>query len=364
MPAPAEVVVHPLQRTIAVSLLPVHNAIYSLTLIVKADRVSGLGQWVINTHDALTPAELENHRLVIEGFHFALFPRRDWPAFEAYLDRLESMDPGALRDRLLGAYFEMPDLRDDPTPYHSVEQVLRSPDDYVDFLIGRFGEEFIEPAIEKKAYSYVIDPAAMQALIVSHLRMMWERFLKAEWHRVQPMLADSVAAFGATGLKNMSFQEAAGFVTGQQLSEIKWPTLEEAHSRLVFVPSAHVGPYVGKLPHGDVFVLFFGARLPKGSTMYAPDLSRNELVVRLNALADDTRLRILRYVADNGEQRSQKIMSELDLTQSTASRQLTQLCAAGFLDSRNCEGAKCYSLADARLRDTFRAVLAFLAVLP
>ena len=70
------------------------------------------------------------------------------------------------------------------------------------------------------------------------------------------------------------------------------------------------------------------------------------------------------HVADHGEQRSQRIMSELELTQSTASRQLTQLWAAGFLASRNCEGAKCYSLAEDRLRDTFQAVLAFLAVSP
>ena len=210
----------------------------------------------------------------------------------------------------------------------------------------------------------MIDPAAMQTLIVAHLRLMWERFLAAEWQRVQPMLADSVAAFGATDLKNMSLQDAVKFVTGQQLSDLNLPTLEKTHSRVIFVPSAHVGPYVGKLPHGNVFVLFFGARLPEGSTMDAPDLSRNELVVRLNALADDTRLRILRYVAEHGEQRSQRIMSELDLSQSTASRQLNQLCATGFLASRNCAGAKCYSLNDGRLSDTFRALLAFLAISP
>jgi DNA-binding transcriptional ArsR family regulator len=364
MPTPAEVIVHPQQRTIEVSLEPVHSALYSLTLIVRADRVSGLDQWVINTRNALSATELEKHRLVIEGFHYTLFPQRDWSDFEDYLNRLGTMDPVTLRDGLLNAYFEMPVMRGEPSRYQSVEQVLASAGDYVDFLIGRFGEEFIDPEIEAEAYTYVVDPAAMHTLIVTHLRMMWERFLAAEWQRVQPMLADSVAAYGVIDFNDMSFQDAARFVTGQQLSEMDWPKLDATYSRLVFVPSAHVGPYVGKFYRGRDIVLFFGARLPEGSTVNAPDLSRNELVMRLNALADDTRLRILRYVADHGEQRSQRIMSELDLTQSTASRQLTQLCAAGFLASRNCEGAKCYSLADDRLRDIFQAVLVFLAVSP
>ena len=100
----------------------------------------------------------------------------------------------------------------------------------------------------------------------------------------------------------------------------------------------------------------------EGATVDAPDLSRNEIVVRLNALADDTRLRILRYIADNGEQRSQDIINELNLSQSAASRHLKQLSATGYLTEHRCEGAKCYSLGEERLRDTFQAVLAFLAV--
>ena len=101
MPAPVEAVVRPQQNTIVVNLEPVHNALYSMLLIVRVDRLSGLGEWVTNTHDELTPAELANHRLVLEGLHYALIPRRSWPRFEAYLDWLEAMDPVALRDLLL-----------------------------------------------------------------------------------------------------------------------------------------------------------------------------------------------------------------------------------------------------------------------
>jgi DNA-binding transcriptional ArsR family regulator len=265
---------------------------------------------------------------------------------------------------MLDAYFEMPYLGQGTDRFQSTEQALRSADDYVEFLIGRFGEEFINSELERRAYAYIVDPAAMQTLIVSHLRMMWERFLASEWRRVQPILGDAETAFAAAELSNMPFAEAFQFVTGQQLADMNWPIREGDYSRYVFVPSAHAGPYLGKFHRGSELFVFFGARLPAGSTINAPDLSRGELVVLLNALADDTRLRILRYVADNGEQRSQRIMADLGLSQSTASRQLSHLCAAGFLRSRLCDGAKCYSLSADRLRDTVQAVLAFLAISP
>lgn len=364
MPVPSAAIVQPQQQTIRVSLEPVHNALYSLTLLVRVGHTSGLGKWVTNTYQAMTPEERETHRLVIEGFHYTLFPRSNWPNFEAYLERLETIDPGELCNRMLDAYFEMPYLGGGVDRFQSAEQALRSADNYVEFLIGRFGEEFVYPKLEKQAYAYIVDPAAMQTLIVSHLRMMWERFLASEWRRVQPILGSAEAAFAATELNIMPFAEAFQFVTGQQLSDVEWPIQEGDYSRCVFVPSAHAGPYLGKFHRGRELFVFFGARLPEGSTIHAPDLSRGELVVLLNALADDTRLRILRYVAGNGEQRSQSIMSELDLSQSTASRQLSHLCAAGFLRSRLCDGAKCYSLSEDRLRDAVQAVLAFLAISP
>jgi DNA-binding transcriptional ArsR family regulator len=127
------------------------------------------------------------------------------------------------------------------------------------------------------------------------------------------------------------------------------------------VPSGHVGPYLGKFMVGDAFAIVFGARLPEGIQYDAPDLSRAEILVRLSALADDTRLRILKFLAEDGEQRSQDIMRHLDLSQSAASRHLKQLSATGHLTERRCEGAKCYSLNSERIEDTLNATKVFLA---
>lgn len=364
MPAPSAALVRPQTGTIEVSIEPVHNALHSLTSIQKAAHLSGLGDWVLNTRDALTADELETHRLIVEGLHYALFPHRHFPDFPTYLDHMANVDPVVLRDRLLDAYFDLSCMRAEPSPYNTYEEVLRSPESYLDFLIGRFGDEHVDPELERQAYTYAINPPAMQTVIVSHLRMMWDRFLAEEWARVEPMLADSAAAFNDAGVKRMDIHEAAEFITGQPLKQKEWDPPEKEIQRYVFVPSAHIGPYLGRFFQGDSLVILFGARLPEGTTVHAPDLSRNEIAVRLNALADDTRLRILRYIADNGEQRSQDIISALSLSQSAASRHLKQLSATGYLSERRCEGAKCYSLGEDRLRDTFQAVLAFLAVTP
>ena len=105
--------------------------------------------------------------------------------------------------------------------------------------------------------------------------------------------------------------------------------------------------------------VLFGARVPEGAVVHAPDLTRAEILVRLNALADDTRLRMLKLIAEEGELHSQDIMTHLALSQSATSRHLKQLSATGYLNERRCEGAKCYELNPRRIEDTLQALSAF-----
>jgi DNA-binding transcriptional ArsR family regulator len=53
-------------------------------------------------------------------------------------------------------------------------------------------------------------------------------------------------------------------------------------------------------------------------------------------------------------------MEELELSQSTASRHLNQLTAAGYLSSRRVDGAKCYQLHQERIEETLQAISAYL----
>ncbi|MDX1413518.1 MAG: metalloregulator ArsR/SmtB family transcription factor [Candidatus Promineifilaceae bacterium] len=360
MPAAVQTIIDPQTNIIEVALEPANNALHSLMLLIKAEKLTGLDPWVGRTIAALSATEYQTHRLVMLGLHYAVYPERSWSSFPAYLSHLENADPIYLRDRMLDMYLNMPCQGVETAQYETMEDVLRSAEDYLTFLTNRFGSELVDEELEKQAYTYAVNPTALKLLVVSHLRSMWEQHLAAEWSRVKPMLQASVEAFQAIDLNGMQRIEAAEFVTGHSLSGKSWAKWLEKAERVVFMPSAHVGPYFGQFKQGETLGLVFGARLPEGTNITAPDLSRQEIVVRLSALADDTRLRILRLVFEHGEHSSQDIMHELDLSQSATSRHLKQLSANGYLIERRCEGAKCYSLNEERIHDTLRAIALFL----
>ena len=360
MPAPTENILVTQPEIIGFDLEPAYNAIQSLMFLSQAKKLSGLGEWVTKTLARMTAEEKHHHELVLVGLHFATVPFQSWPSFAAYLEHLSTVNPETLRDKILDTYAFMPCRAGAPEPVIDRQEALVDGETFLVYLKQRFEPDHIDDLIESEAYTYLINPPALQTLIVSHLTYMWDTYLAVEWAKVEPMLRDAVDAFRQVDFSQMDRIEAAEFITGQRLSEKHWEKKMLESEQIVFVPSAHAGPYLGMFPRGDAVRVVFGARLPEGVEVDAPDLSRAEILVRLGALADDTRLSILKLVADEGELRSQDIIKQLDLSQSAASRHLTQLSATGYLIERRCNGAKCYSLNTERLENTLRAVSAFL----
>lgn len=370
MPAPQQsLIISAPTSTLKVALEPAHNAFNSLAILAKSYHLSGLGDWVNNTLQTMSDEERERHLKIFTGFYFTIQPQRGWPSFPAYLDHLASLPPQAIVDRLLEAYAALAKMKKGKEGKRSQqpravdrETILSSFDSYLEFLYSIFSAEHVYEEIEAEAYQLMGDPPVLQELLVSHLRHMWDRYLRDEWERIRPTLQSAVDAFGEVDLSNMSRLEAANFVTDRNLEELKWDEILQRAQEVIFVPSTHVGPYLGRFWHEEEGTLriIFGARLPAGTQMKAPDLSRADIVVRLNALADDTRLRILKLVAEEGEMRTQEIMDRLQLSQSATSRHLKQLSAAAYLSERRCDGAKCYRLNEARVEDTLQAIAAFL----
>jgi ArsR family transcriptional regulator len=361
-------IVTPTTTLTDVALEPAHNVLHSLMLLAQSEHASGFGEWVVRTAAALSAAERETVQLVTIGLHYAIVPEASWPSYPAYVDHLAAMEPLALRDKLLDAYSCIRPLSGQgcqgmaaqPLPIDR-QAILADVDGYLAFLRERFDPEHMDEALEAKAYTYVIDPPAMQELVVSHLREMWAKYLAPEWARVEPMLQDAVRAFQQVDLASMDLPGAIEYVTGREFEQEKWSCILEQATHVTFVPSAHVGPYVGRYGVGCQRAwILFGARLPKGVQIHAPDLNRNEILVRLNALGDDNRLRILKLVSEQGEQCSSEIMAELELSQSTVSRHLNQLAAAGYLSARRVDGAKCYQLHPERIEETLQAISAYL----
>jgi DNA-binding transcriptional ArsR family regulator len=356
-----DLVVRAPTASLRVALEPAQNVLNSLTLLSTADKFSGLDDWVTRTAADMSPAERHRNTLVIEGLHFAVVPDRSWPSFEAYLGDLAAREPVALRDRLLRnisrACIDKVPAGAEPGQLADPETLLNSADAYIRFLQDNAFEFDLQ--IETEAHALFRDPARMKDLIISHLHAIWEQRMSAEWERVQPLLLESVAAFQQVDLRRLSGFEAIRLVTGQEPHE-KWQKWVASSRQIIFVPSAHLGPYLRSFREDKLLWILFGARLPDGASTSSSALSRSDLLVRLNALTDDTRLRILSLLSQQDELCAQDIMVALDLNQSAASRHLRQLSAAGYITERRRDVAKCYSLNRERIGQTFRALDRFL----
>ena len=351
-----------------VMIEPAINAFGSMLLISKAEDEPGIHEWVTKTRLQMSSEERFRHKLVTIGFHYSILPRRTGITFEMYLDNLESTPPSELRDRLLSAYSEIcltGEIPKNQSQHVDWDEVLTSAKNYVEFLRSRFGDELVDEEVETRAYQYVIDPAALKQLVTGHIRWFWKNFLQAEWTRVRPMLEESAKAFNQIDYSDMTRMEIIEYVTGKDISseskwESKWGDELLKSKELIFIPNAHIGPYIRVDKVRDNFYIFFGAHLPEGSDVRVPELDRAEIVSRISALADDTRLQILQMIAERGEMRSQEIMEAINLSQPSVSRYLSQLTAAGYLQERRANGAKAYILNKDRIEKTLKAVSAFL----
>jgi DNA-binding transcriptional ArsR family regulator len=334
-----------------------------MLLLTYGEDDPGLHEWIAKTRTQMSAEERARHKLVLIGFHYSILPTRTGLSFEAYLNELESTPPSELRQHLLDAYAKTC-LTGAPQQNANQdvnwEEVLSSAESYVEFLRSRFGDELTDPEMEARAYQYVIDPAALKQLVTGHLRWFWKNYLQSEWNRVRPMLEESARAFNQVDTSGMSRVELIEYVTGKEINESKWGEQLATAKTLVFIPNAHFGPYMRTAKVHNTFFIYFGAHLPEGSDVRVPELDRAEIVSRISALADDTRLQILQMIAERGEMRSQEIMETINLSQPSVSRYLSQLVAAGYLQERRASGAKVYILNEDRIEKTLKAVRAFL----
>jgi len=345
-------------KAIDISIAYTQSIFSSMLLLAKgSENEPGIHDWITQTRAKLSKKELDNHALAIIGFFYALTPEEGQVTFPAYLNQLEKTDAVALRNKMLNAYATM---WEETTSAVDWSEILASSETYIDFLKSRFEAEYIDEKLEKRAYDYVIDPPAMKDFLVGHLTWIWKTHFEAEWRRVEGMLLDTVKAFKTTDIDNMSRIEAARFITGQELDETKWCEKLDNAEKIIFVPNVHIGPYIHTMASGNILYLLFGARMPEGTGERIPELDRTEIVARLSALADNTRLHILQLVAEQGEVRVQDILEVINLSQPSVSRYLSQLTAAGYLQERRENGAKVYILNKDRIEKTLKAVNAFL----
>lgn len=370
MPPPDHILA-PKVLTVTFRVEAVTNAYESLLLLNQAESLSGLAQWVTQTFHALSPEQRWHNELVFEGFDI-LFEGEYAPqqskghTFADFIQQFASADSFALRDHYIQRVLKIKpkdaDAEATLPPAPSADVLLASREAFLNFLVSRWPHCSDEIAVFEAVHDFLQDPPAMQHLIVTHLQEMWDGWLEAEWARTRPMIEECVAAFQQLDFPQQDIFEAIRVVTGRDARAIsKWGATLSQVSELIFVPSPHIGPYLSIFGEADTRYVFFGARQPRGIQRQSSALSRSELLVRLNALADDTRLRILELLTEHEELCAQEIIERLDLSQSTVSRHLSQLSATGYITERRKEVQKCYSLNPDRVVDTLRALTNFLS---
>jgi ArsR family transcriptional regulator len=362
-----ELVLAPQVVQVEFALAPAINALNSLHLTGQVERLSGLGDWVVRTASAFTPAERSIELVVSDALALSVndaLPMDEYPDFPAFLRDWNAADPVDLRDRLFDYVLRLPEIypkcwtTDAPVP--RADEALSSLEAYTAFMRNFDESAATDEAIFAEAYRLLRQPERLQREVAAFLTHLWEiGGLRDEWTRAEPMLIESVSAFQKQAYRNLTAIEAIRAVTGRDMSGFDdWQ--QTNIDRVLFIPSPHMGPYIAGMVRGTTFTILFGARPPKGASTASPELSRAELLIRLNALADDTRLHILELLTRHDELCAQDIIERLDLSQSSASRHLSQLSAAGFLTERRREVNKCYSLNHERAADVVRALRSFL----
>ncbi len=342
------------------SLEPAYNAIVSLSLLGMAESFSGLNEWVYQTVETSSPERLRANEIVLIDANTYLADG-DWDSFPGWVDDLAARDATAMRDQALQARLakvcqtlggEMPDpaaLLADRAAYLSlIEESVRRR--------GKGGS--FDRSLWDEMHGLLNDPPAMQDLIVTHLRAMWNETLASEWERNLALLEESLSAFESLGLTDLTVVEALNrVVLRASLPKGTQSWLDDAE-HIIFIPSVHTGPYIIRLGGVDDTTerIVFGARIPEGASARLPALGRSELLMRLNALADDTRLRIMELLAQEGELSTPDIIARLAFSQSAASRHLEHLTATGYLTVRRHQNTKLYRLTPDRIEHTFEAL--------
>ena len=364
----ADYILAPQTVTVSFALEPALNTFNNIMLMLQVDERSGFSEWIMRTAGSLEPKFKRELMLASDAFYASAIPESHWQSFPAYLDDLAKRDAAAMLEQSLGwmcSKEKTAEWNIEPQP---LDVLLNDRDVYMTFMRqmheAKHHEKETEPfdeAFYNDLHERIQNPRQQLDTLIANMRQLWDDVLAEDWERSQSMLRDSVEAFHQLDYSGSTPLEAIRAVTGRDLSG-RWDETLGNAQQVSFVPSAHIGPYLtwySNAPDANIARIIFGARLPEGTRYESAALSRSELLVRLNALADDTRLQMLELLIQHEELCAQDIMTMLNLSQSSTSRHLRQLTATGYLIERRREVAKCYSLNPVRFEDTLRALKRF-----
>ena len=213
------------------------------------------------------------------------------------------------------------------------------------------------------------DPSAFAERFAAMLERYWESAFAAEWERIEPLLARSIVESGrvlaAAGIWPVLGRLPARCRADPDRRELLIDVPHEhsleagADNPLVLSPSVFVWPHllVGCDPPWPLSLVYAAPDLAREA---APRIPPAELLRVLRAVADDTRLRILRLIAER-PRTTQELGPLVGLSRAGLSKSLVRLAEAGLVEPRREGYYVVYSLAPDRLDALAEALRQFLA---
>jgi len=339
---------------------PIYNALCSLCLLSQ-DHLDNISSWVDVTKQHMTDDE---RRQAERACHAAPFVGlrgtavADAADLSVWLERLADIDPSDIRTVGATRLHRKALENLEGTEIPSIKEILSSQKAYVDLVAALCAvhghEHMCDRAEEEAIFDEMRDGTVYRDKLIDGIRHLSERYLVDEWPRVASTIETSVKAFESIEVPGATIVDQLMFISEREAIPEEWvPTLEKA-GEVVYIPSVHIGPFMSLFEFDGTTAYIVGrARIPEGSTVRAIELDRSDLLIRLDALSDDARLRILELAGDRGVITTQEVMDALDLSQSSASRHLTQLTATGLLAVDASERTKRYRLNGARVDQVF-----------
>lgn len=275
-----------------------------------------------------------------------LEPDRIDSSFDDYLAHLKSLPPAAFQRMAANAVMRV--YRD--------RGVVESPPEDDDVSEWKM---FIRPGITRadldEAASLLTSPAHLRERTLALLEGFWRQCYKAEYERQYDDLQRAVrhAQSSAHPVIQIAFAEMTGHRLTDEIINML-PNIE----RVTYCPSPHLGDFVQFILYSPELILFFNPRTVLGAAAEprsrvglatAEEIDANSALGALKALADPTRMKIVRMLGER-ELYAQEIVGNLGISQSAVSRHLGTLESAGVVSVRPVHGMKYYAIDRAYLR--------------
>lgn len=344
------------QPTLKIEYLPSLSldTLATMSLLCLVHDFEGLHEWLLETAASLPPRLRHDMNLCLRiGFY-------PFTVVEAIADAIGAARPGFAHDRLTGLEMGLGRLTpaDCATLIGSVlshaaaRHEIALPGTIAEVIADQERLEDLLRQLEvpldiHEACNLIQEPVEWRDLLISTLKRFWERIYAAEYALQQPQRERNVAYHRSQGYI-AHFPDYFATVTGRLLPDSVYERMGQI-SRVRFIPSLYIGPYLAFLFSGDSLTVFYNSRATPADGDAQTERIQG-LYQPLAALADKTRLQIMSLLRGR-ELYAQEIVNLLDIHQSAVSRHLKLMETSGMLTVRREKGAKYYSINQLRLEE-------------